>query len=157
MTKKALTLLLLSCGALYANAEVKYMTVEQKTGEKYGFLLEDNPIITYSDGNLVVNGNAETSYAISSVKDYHFTEKDETATCLERIDANELRILNIDKRTIRVENAPASAPIQIVGANGIVWMATTTDKAGTATIQLPLQKGVYILSVGKQSLKLIRK
>ena len=74
MVKKIFTLLFL-CGCLVCvNAKKQYMTIEQKSGEKFSFLLDENPEITYSDGNLVVNGNAITSYAISSVKNYHFTE-----------------------------------------------------------------------------------
>ena len=72
--KKTLILLLLSLGAIYVNANVKYMTIEQKNGERLSFLLADNPEITYNEEKqLVVNGNAETSFVLSDVKNYHFT------------------------------------------------------------------------------------
>ena len=78
MFKKLFFLMCLSYGALNCGATVKYMTVELKSSEKYSFLLADKPVVTFQNGDLVVNGSAETSYAISGVKDYHFTEKDET-------------------------------------------------------------------------------
>lgn len=157
--RKTLVLLLLSFGALYVNANVKYMTIEQKNGEKLSFLLAKNPEITFTeDKHLVVNGDTETSFILSDVKNYHFTENDESSTSkLGNTTLNGLRIISLDKQTIRIENAPASAQIKIVGVNGISWTDTTADNAGTATINLPQQKGVYVLSVGNQSIKIVRK
>ncbi len=153
MVKKIFTLLFL-CGCLVCvNAKKQYMTIEQKSGEKFSFLLDENPEITYSDGNLVVNGNAITSYAISSVKNYHFTE---TASVDTKI-SNELRIVNLDQSTIQVQNANASEKATLINVNGAILFESATDAEGTVIVTLPEQKGVYILSIGARSLKVIRK
>ena len=153
MVKKIFTLLSL-CGCLVCvNAKKQYMTIEQKSGEKFSFLLDENPEITYSDGNLVVNGNAITSYAISSVKNYHFTE---TASVDTKI-SNELRIVNLDQSTIQVQNANASEKATLINVNGVILFESATDAEGTVIVTLPEQKGVYILSIGAHSIKVIRK
>lgn len=142
-------------GVLCANATVRYMTVEHKSGKKCSFLLDDNPVVTYSDGNLVVNGSATTSYAISDVKDFHFTVGDESG--VKNIESDLLRIINVDDKTIRIENAPVNIEVMMMNINGILVCTTLTDSNGIAVLTLPEHKGLYVLSVGMQSIKLIRK
>ncbi|MCQ2262596.1 MAG: hypothetical protein MJZ42_05515, partial [Bacteroidales bacterium] len=99
--------------------------------------------------------SASTSYAISGVKNFHFTEGDETA--VENTNADMLRIVSSDDNTICVENAPAGAKVVLVSAGGATVATTTADQSGTVAITIPSAKGVYVLTVGKQSIKLIRK
>ena len=54
-------------GLMSINAAATHLTVELKAGNKYSFLLADKPVITFSNGDLVVNGDAETSYSIDGV------------------------------------------------------------------------------------------
>ncbi len=129
------------------------MTVEQKSGAKYSFLLKENPVVTYKGGELVVNGSASTSYALDGVKNYHFTEGDLTG--VETIGVDMLRITT-DENTVLVENAPAGAKVALVNAGGATVAVATADQSGTATISLPSAKGVYVLTVGMQSFKVIR-
>ena len=63
MVKKLLAVCALAFLALSANAESNYMTVEKTNGSKISFLLADNPVITYKDGNLVINKDAKTTYS----------------------------------------------------------------------------------------------
>ncbi len=154
MIKKLAAMLGLTCGVLGANASALYMTVEQKSGDKYSFLLADNPVVTYKDGNLVVNGNATTSYAIDGVKNYHFTESD--LTIAEKTDNNQLYI-SVSNNTVAIENASAQSKVVLVSANGATIATAKTDVQGAATIALPNQQGVYVLTVGENSFKLIRK
>ena len=155
MVRKLMSVLALLCGVEYANATVQYMTVEQQSGEKYSFLLKDNPVVTYEGSDLVVNGNASTSYAISGVKNYHFTEFDETD--VEILTADMLRIVCIDEATIEVCNAEANANVVLVGANGMVQSSTMVSVSGKVRMNLPKQSGVYVLRVGTKSFKIIRK
>ncbi|MBE6326355.1 MAG: T9SS type A sorting domain-containing protein [Bacteroidales bacterium] len=153
MVKKVLTLISL-CGCLVcANAKKQYMTIEQRNGEKYSFLLDDELEITYSEGNLIVNGSPVTSFAISSVKNYHFSE---TASVDAKI-SNELRIVNLDGSTVEVQNATASAKVMLVNVSGAVFFESETNAEGSVIVELPEQKGIYILSVGTHSIKVIRK
>lgn len=153
MRKRLMTSTVLLCGALCASAAVQYMTVEKKSGEKYSFLLKDNPVVTYKGGELVVNGSASTSYAIAGVKNYHFTETDLTGA--ETAGSDMLRITS-DENTVLVENASAGARVELLSAGGAIVAVATASEAGSATISLPSAKGVYVLFVGEHSFKLIR-
>lgn len=155
MLKQIFSVLALCCGVLCANAAVQYMTVEQKSGEKFSFLLKDKPVVTYKDGALVVNGSATTSYAIEGLRNYHFTEGNETEVKEEV--ANVLRVVNRDDNTLSLENASAGVKVTLVSVNGIVVATSKVDLDGTATILLPSEKGVYVLTIGNQSFKIIRK
>ncbi|MBE6327393.1 MAG: T9SS type A sorting domain-containing protein [Bacteroidales bacterium] len=155
MRKLIFTVLGLACGMLYASAAVQYMTIEKKNGAKYSFLLKENPVITYQDGNIVINGNEKTSYSIEEVKNYHFTENNQSA--VDNTNAQILRIVSVSEDVIRVENALTDASIKLVNINGAIVGQTKADNEGSANVSLPSQKGVYILLVGNKSFKLIRK
>ena len=158
MLKKFVFLVCLSLGALNCGAAVKYMTVELTSGSKYSFLLADKPVVTYESGDLVVNGSAETSYAISGVKDYHFTENDESTLSGETLTSAENGCFIFENNgVVSVRNAKALANVALVNVNGVVLAKTVADEGGSAEIKLPELKGVYILTIEKQSFKLIRK
>lgn len=152
--KKIITLCFLGVSML-ANAEITHVTVELKEGGKYSFLLAEKPVITFKGADLVVNDNAATSYALSDVKNYHFTESDETK--VEAVANAEIRIVNLNEQTIEVQNSEASVKVNLIAANSAVLSTTTTDANGKATINLPQTKGVYIVTVGNKSFKVIRK
>ena len=140
---------------LCTNAMVQYVTVEKKSGEKFSFLLEDNPLISFKDGYLVVNGSPETSYAIDGVKNYHFTEFDQTD--VQNLGVDELCFLSVDNDAISVENANPGTSVVLYDAAGVGILDVVVDLSGVASIVLPIKKGVYVLSVGGKSVKLIRK
>ncbi len=147
----ALLSLSAACGAL---AEGKYMTVELKNGDLYSFLLSDKPVVTYNEANLVINSNDRTSYAISGVKNYHFTKSD--ATSLETVNSF-LRIVNIDNETVEVQNAKPMSAVSLTSTSGVQILSSCAGSDGRVVVELPESKGVYILSVGNQSFKVIRK
>ena len=155
MNKKLISVLALLLSVMSASATVQYMTVELQGGEKYSFLLTDNPVVTYDGGSLVVNGSASTSYAIGGVKNYHFTEGD--LTNANNLSADMLRIVSIDESTIEVQNAASNATVTLVSASGTVQSTSTAAANGTARVSLPAPKGVYVLSVNNKSIKIIRK
>lgn len=148
------TLLFSGC-ILCVNAQKQYMTVEQLDGMKFSFLLEEHPIVTYENGSLVVNGNLTTSYAISSVKNYHFTEENETD--VHTLVTNMLRIVSLDESILQVQNAQAAEKVTLINVNGVTIFTALTDNEGSVNVVLPEQKGVYVLTVGTKSIKVIRK
>lgn len=155
MIKRLFTSLFLIGLTLGTYAEVKYMTIEMKNGSKISFLLADNPVITYQSESLVVNNDAKNTYSFEDVKNYHFTEMDESG--VDNLPANDLRIVWVDDETIGVQNALPNSTIAITAINGVVVSQTKTDADGKSTVRMPNKTGVYVLSVGKQSFKIIRK
>lgn len=152
--KHFLSACLLGLG-MTAQAAATHMIVELKSGSKFSFLLKENPVITFSDEEFIVNENESTSYAIDEVKLYYFSEGNETATTLEK--AQNLLMVSVGENTVEISNAAAKAHIQLTKANGQILSTTIADEAGAATLQLPKEKGIVILSAGKQSFKIIRK
>lgn len=158
MLKKFVFLVCLSLGTLNCSAAVKYMTVELSSGTKYSFLLADKPVVTFESGDLVVNGSAETSYAISGVKDYHFTENDESTLTGETLTPAETGCFIFENNgVVSIRNAKPSANVALINVNGVVLAKTVADDGGSAEVKLPEPKGVYVLTIEKQSFKLIRK
>ena len=142
-------------GMTQISAASTHLTVELKAGSKYSFLLADKPVITFSSGDLVVNGESETSYSIEGVKNFHFTEGDLSAT--ENLPKDAIRIISLDNSTIKVENIGKESIVTLVNVSGALISPSKSDSEGTATVSLPQSKGVYILSVAGKSFKIIKK
>ena len=47
--------------------------------------------------------------------------------------------------------------VSLVGVNGMTIFTALTDNEGSVNVVLPEQKGVYVLTVGTKSIKVIRK
>lgn len=135
------------------------MTVEMKNGAKVSFLLEDSPVITFQSGNLVVNKDAETTYSFESIKNYHFTEQNEGGgtTKANEAYADALQIVWLDNETVEVRNAQPNLSVRLFSVNGAAMAQTVTDTDGKAAVSVPNKAGVYVISAGNQSFKIIRK
>lgn len=155
MVKKLLASLALCCMTIGANAESNYMTVEKINGSKISFLLADNPVITYKDGNLVINKDAKTTYSFEDIKNYHFTENDDTKATA--INAESLRFVWIDDATIEVQNTQPGSVVALTAINGSVVATSKADAEGKAIVKMPNNAGIYVLSAGNQSFKIIRR
>ena len=133
-----------------------YMTIEKIDGTLISFKLSDNPVITHEEGNLLVNKDAKTTYSLEDIKNYHFTESDNTTHTPEYA-AKVLRIVRIDDETIEVQNADAGSVVSLTTINGVVSFKIMADAEGKAIVKMPRTAGVYVLSAGNQSFKFIRK
>lgn len=139
---------------LTIHAEDMYLVVELKDNSTYDFVLAEKPIITFESGELVVNGDASTSYVIGNVKNCHFSKE---KTSAEAVKVNELRVIYVDDNTIQVQNAVANAQVSVFNVSGAVFSDQKTDENGLVTIQLPNQKGVYVVKINDKSFKVVRR
>lgn len=155
MIKRFISAFSLLCLTLGINAESNYMTVEKNDGSLISFLLADNPVITYQNDCLIINKDANTTYSFDDIKNYHFTEEDVTAA--ESVSAVALKFVWIDDATIEIQNAQSGAAVALTAVNGVVVSNSKVDADGKATVKIPNNKGVYVISAGKQSFKIIRK
>ncbi|MBO4529961.1 MAG: hypothetical protein IK017_10675 [Paludibacteraceae bacterium] len=131
-----------------------HLTVELTSDSTYDFLLTEKPVLTFESGNLVVNGDSETSYSIEGVKNFHFTHR---ITGNKDIRNDEIRFILLDEATIQVQNIESESKVMLLGVMGTLISSVSVDSDGTATVSLPATKGVYILSVAGKSIKIIRK
>ena len=155
MVKKFITALSFVSLSLGLFAESNYMTVELNSGSKISFLLADNPVVTYNEGNFIVNKDSKTTYSLDNVKNYHFTENDDTK--VKMTNANSLVIVWVDDNTIEVQNATPGSEASLTAVNGMVVSKNKVDLDGKATVKVSNNAGVYIISADKQSFKIIRK
>lgn len=155
LKKSILASMALVLGMMHLNATPTHLTVELKAGDKYSFLLADKPVVTFSSGDLVVNGESETSYSIEGVKNFHFTEGEASAS--ENLSKEAMRIISLDDATIRVENIGSQSIVTLVNVSGALTGSSKADSEGTATVSLPQAKGVYILSAAGKTFKIIKK
>ncbi len=153
MKHKFLSTISFLCMSFVAFATEEYMLVEMKTGEQYSFLLADRPVLTYENASLVINSDSKTSYAIEGIKEYRFVSN----TSIDDISASALKIITIDDETIEVQNAKSSEKVVLMSVKGETEFCSKTDVEGKVIVKMPVNKGVYVLSVGNQSFKVIRK
>ncbi|MBP3717760.1 MAG: hypothetical protein J6I79_09735 [Paludibacteraceae bacterium] len=155
MHRKILCLFFFTGVLLTAQAAVSYMTIEKTNGEKFSFLLAETPVITFVGDDLVVNGSSETSYAVTDVKNYHFTETDQTV--VEKQTSELLRFVVLDEGVVEVQNATPASKVFLISAAGVVLSTTFVSENCSAVVSLPASKGLFVISVGNKSIKLIRK
>lgn len=155
MVKRFFTTLSLLGMMLGAQAAAKYMTIEKKDGSMISFALAEKPVITYAGGSLVINEEAKTTYALDDIANYHFTETE--ATDAKFSSAELLKIVQVDAETIEVQNAKVGSVVRLTAISGVEVLGVKADTDGNVEVKLPSQKGVYVLSVGNQSFKVIRK
>lgn len=154
MINKIGAVLIMLCVSCELFAEGECMIVELNNGEEISFLLKEKPVITCKDASLVVNGSAETSYAIEDVKNYHFSK---TVLSGLRTATNSISVAYINDQTIELQNAHPMSLVSLSSISGVKIFSAFVGDEGKLSINLPSRQGVYVLSVGNQSLKIIRK
>lgn len=142
---KRLLLLLLTFVAATALWAKTALIVHQKSGGTVEFAFIEKPVVTYSNGNLVISvvdgfASASISYPLSDVKKFTFGELSENYT----------RII------APAEVAPQ--PTYIYNISGILvrTLQPTDDKSTPATLD-GLPTGTYIIKNGKTTYKTIKR
>lgn len=157
MNFKHLLALTLLGGCLSASQATTYMTIELKSGKTIDFALSDKPVITYNESQLVVNGKSSTSYAFADVKEYRFTEGTQGSVKSEIVSGDAPVLFYVEEDIVNIKNAKASEKIALFSVNGITLALVEANAEGEATLQLPSAKGVYVLTIGTLSFKIVRK
>ena len=66
-------------------------------------------------------------------------------------------MFSLDESTLQVLNAQPAEKVTLVSINGSIVLTSMTDMNGSAIVKLPGRDGVYVLTVGTKSIKVIRK
>ncbi len=153
--------LLRSIGVLLAMAsatpifsESSYVTVNLTDGSKYSFLLSSSPKISYSGDSLKVDGSANTTFPLSKVDSYNFTESDLTDVSV--LESNEIRITYSDNSHVKAEGLQPKSAVVLYSVGGAAIQKVNATEEGVAELELPQTKGVYILKTDSQNVKLIK-
>ena len=148
-------LLFLTTMGLWASvcAEPTFVTIEFKDLTKKSFVLAESPAFQYRNDSLVVNGNLSTSYQFDKVAKYYF--EGETSG-IPDISANEVRVTYLDNQHIQVEGLKANTQAALFSILGQVIEQKRSEEGEAIQFTLPAAKGVYILKVNEQSIKIIK-
>lgn len=155
MKKRSLLLLFATIG-LWGSvcANPTFVTIEFKDLSKKSFVLEESPVFQYRNDSLVVNGSASTGYQFEKVAKFYFEGE---LSSIPTIAANEVRVTYLDNQHIQVEGLAANSQVGLFSVLGQLIEQKTAKEGEAVLFTLPAAKGVYILKVNEQSIKIIKK
>jgi len=157
MRNRSLCLLLGAMGFLgtaYA-VDPALVTIEFKDSTKKTFsLLTESPIIQYRNDSVVVTGAASTAYLFDEVHKYYFN--DGGSSGLHPVASNEVRVSYLDNQNVLVEGLSANSQVGLFSILGQKLAQRTSVDGEPLQLVLPDAKGVYVLRVNEQSIKLIK-
>lgn len=162
MRKKCLLIgaLIGAYGAAFANADdPNAVMIELKDHTTYSYVLEDSPKLQYRNDSLFVEGSVSLSYSFSDVSKYYFA-KIPMPCCnvgVPEVEANEVRVTYLDNQNVLIEGLDESAQVELFSVLGELIKQTNSSENGVVQLTLPDVKGVYIVKVNDQSIKLIKK
>ena len=135
-------------------AETTHVTVDLTDGTKFSYLLAESPKITYSADSFIVSGPARAAFELSKVDSYHFT--DGTVSDAQVLGSNEIRITYSDNSHVKAEGLQANSSVILYSVAGSAIQKVKASAEGVAELELPQEKGIYILKTDFQTVKLIK-
>ena len=157
--KRALTLhffLLCLISFVWADTGTS-LIVESVSGEKFCFLLVNSPELTFNDRTLYVQDNTKTeSIKIDNVLQYYFISEETDISSVESKAG--IRLYYDTNGNVVVEGFDQPAQIRIYSVNGLEYSDCISVINNKAVVSLSsLQKGVYIISISNQQIKVYKR
>ena len=163
--KMALTLAVVLCAALSyaqrADSELKYcFVVWLHDGGKVSLPLDERPVVTYSDGNIVVStSNSGGEYAHAAVRKFTIEEE-----LLQDSETTDVAVAERDAQwqslgdVMRFSTCTPGERVAVYNATGqlVAQYAISSD----GTLQIPLlqfEEGIYIVKIQSITYKFIKK
>ena len=156
MKKKFIYLLLsswlLTPLGVFANNEVKFLSIELRNGTTAEFALADRPVITLTGGMTI-------TASLSDVVRYTFKTVGGTTGLEDDTKTQSSQPQSVfEEGHVRFTNLPARAPISVVTIDGRIVLKTQAGTDGRADIDLSQQHtGIYILRTPTISIKVFNK
>lgn len=148
-------MLLAFANALPASADKKAeaLVVEMTDGSTVTFKLEEQPKLTFSGTNLVIESAVlETSYPLSDLKRYTF--KFVEASGIDTVEGNGTGVKQADG-SITIDGITPGTAITVYSTSGTAVATAKAGGTGSATISTsPLPSGVYIIKYGDKTTKI---
>ena len=151
MKKQTILLLLMLAVSIGAVAKSVVFTLTNNTKVYYLLGGETNPMMRFVDGKVTVDADA---YEISDIKNFYISaEDDPTAIEITLATSN----LSYSANTL-VMHANEVKAVKVYSAGGQEVNADIQKAGDVITVNLNgLEKGTYIISTGKSSLKVMKK
>mgnify|MGYP004442246861 FL=1 len=137
--------------AVAANAMRQVLVVTTKDAGKVMYYLDDKPVITFTDTEVVLKTDKATvSYPVEEHVNMLITEYDPTnITCIEGVQA----AFSISDDRIHVSNASPGTAVTVYTIDGRLVQKTSINEQGDAAISVATEN-VYIVRVGKFATKI---
>ena len=150
--KLRLFLILLFLATLSAYADDARIIISQKSGNKFFLDLETNPVITFSDEDMVIK-NDFTTISIPLADIDYYTVNNGTSG-IEQVDIGR----QYSNGHVVFSGIPAGVCASVYTMDGRTVWSQRVDTSGIADINLNLlPKGTYIINVQRTSIKVTNK
>ena len=154
--RKLLSLLALSLSILTAAAsdEINAMLLEGSSDFRFTILLDDQPVVTFSDDHIVISTymGASVSFPSSLVTKWTYV-RDEEATGITGA-ARFGSLLSFDGKHIGLTNLAPSSAVQVYTTDGVLVASGKTDSRGNVSLSVPENKGaVYVVKTSTVTFK----
>ncbi|MBR1668558.1 MAG: hypothetical protein IJ693_09805 [Bacteroidaceae bacterium] len=149
---KKLTFLFLMCLASMG-AMAKSVVFTLNDGTKVYYLLggDTNPVLRFVDGKMVVDADA---YELSQIKNFFISNEDDPNGIEEVLSKQNVQF----RANTLVINSPKVKSVKVYTLGGVAVEADVTKLGDVISVNLNgLEKGAYIINVGKSSLKVMKK
>lgn len=122
---------------------------------KFTILLDDQPVVSFSDDYLVISTHmgASVSFPSSHVTKWTYVRDDE-ATGISNA-ARFGSLLSFDGKHIGLTNLAPSTAVQVYTADGVLVSSATTDSRGCVSLSVPERLGVvYVVKTSTVTFKI---
>ena len=133
------------------------MLLEGPSDFRFTVLMDDQPVVTFSDDYLVVTTYMGDAVSIPSFHVSKWTYvKDEQATGINN-SARFGSLLSIDGNHLSLSNLAPSSAVLVYTADGALVASATTDSRGSASLSLPEHQGaVYLVKTSCVTFKITK-
>lgn len=158
--KKSLLLLIIILLTLSVPARAEQfaesIVLKLKNGETISFALNEQPKLTFSQGNLILSSSTyESTYKLSDLDGYQIKYSDTNS--IQSIKEGE-QVLRQEAGCIYISGLNPQTEVKVYSTSGVVVCSTIANTDGSATIDLSAQlPGVYVISYGANSIKITKR
>lgn len=136
-----------------AETQKQHLIVHQKSGDKVYFDLQETPVTTFKDGQLVITTSSETIYyPLADVSKYTYEGISEG---IDNVLAPGMIEISHNNEVVMVKGMPADAEMAIYSIDGKLLASCRAVAGKTAMLTLtPFPAGIYIVQAGGTSYKI---
>ncbi len=150
-------LLLFALTARAASDGSNAMLLQGPSDFRFTILLDDQPVVTFSDDYLVITTYMGDAVSIPSSLVAKWTYvRDDEATGIKSA-ARFGSLLSIDGNHLSLSNLAPSSAVQVYAADGALVASATTDSRGNVSLSLPDRQGaVYLVKTSCVTFKITK-
>ncbi len=149
--KKLTFFLLMLVASIGATAKSLVFTLNDGTKVYYQLSSEVNPIMRFKEGKLLVNDDV---YEFDGIKNFHLSDED-APNAIENVQSKPN--VTFKANTVLIP-ADAVKVLKVFTVDGVEVKTVIQNEGDVFSVDLNgLAKGVYVISTGKSSLKVIKK